>query len=46
MVEDYFGDGVMACFGVPMRSVDAEAVRKDAQSAVDCALEMSARSSV
>jgi len=40
MVEDYFGDGVMACFGVPMRSLDEEGVRKDAQSAVHCALEM------
>ena len=39
-VVDYFGDGVMACFGVPVPRTDPESIRRDAIAAVSCALEM------
>jgi adenylate cyclase len=39
-VVDYFGDGVMACFGVPVPRTDLEAIRRDAIAAVGCGLEM------
>jgi adenylate cyclase len=39
-VVDYFGDGVMACFGVPVPRTEPEAIRRDAIAAVECALEM------
>ena len=42
IVDDYFGDAIMADFGVPLqRSTEAEYAR-DANNAVDCALAMRA----
>jgi adenylate cyclase len=39
-VDDYFGDGIKAAFGVPIpRTTEAE-IRRDASNAVDCALAM------
>ena len=38
LIDDYFGDGIMACFGLPVPRTDPEAIRKDAQAAVSCAL--------
>lgn len=40
LVEDYFGDGLMACFGVPVASEDAEAIAHRARSAVRAALDV------
>ena len=40
VVDDYFGDGMMASFGLPFARTTEEEVRRDAQSAVTCALEM------
>jgi adenylate cyclase len=43
MVDDYFGDGVKANFGVPIRrSTDAE-ISDDARSAVECAVTLARR---
>ncbi len=40
LVDDYFGDGIKADFGVPLaRRTDTE-IRRDARNAVDCALAM------
>ena len=39
VVDDYFGDGLMAIFGVPFPRVSEEELRSDAQNAVACALE-------
>ena len=39
-VVDYFGDGVMACFGVPVPRTDPESIRRDAVAAVSCAIEI------
>jgi adenylate cyclase len=42
LVDDYFGDAIMADFGVPLvRTTEAE-YRQDARNAVDCALAMRA----
>ncbi len=38
-VVDYFGDGIMACFGVPIPR-DAEGARQEAGNAVRCALSL------
>jgi adenylate cyclase len=40
LVDDYFGDGIMACFGIPIPREDAEGIREDACNAVLCALDM------
>jgi adenylate cyclase len=40
LVEDYFGDGLMACFGVPLASDDPEVVAEHARSAVQAALDI------
>ena len=40
VVDDYFGDGMMACFGLPFARTSEEEIRRDAQAAVSCALEM------
>jgi adenylate cyclase len=40
LIEDYTGDGMMACFGVPLPRPDAGAIRRDARNAVECALDM------
>jgi adenylate cyclase len=40
MVEDYFGDGMMACYGIPIPAEDDEAIRKNAVAAVQSALGM------
>jgi adenylate cyclase len=43
IVDDYYGDAIMADFGVPLvRTSDAE-ISQDARSAVDCALAMRAQ---
>jgi adenylate cyclase len=42
LVEDYFGDGMMALFGCPIPHRDPEQIREDARSAVGAALEMEA----
>jgi len=43
IVDDYYGDAIMADFGVPLvRESDAE-ISQDARSAVDCALAMRAQ---
>jgi adenylate cyclase len=39
-IEDYFGDGMMCAFGVPVPSRDEEGIKRDAQRAVDCAITM------
>jgi adenylate cyclase len=39
-VEDYFGDGLMACFGIPIPGTGPDAARKDAHSAATAALAM------
>ena len=40
LVDDYFGDGIKADFGVPLaRRTDTE-IRRDARNAVDCSLAM------
>jgi adenylate cyclase len=40
LVEDYFGDGMMACYGIPIPQTDADGVRNDANNAVVSALGM------
>ncbi len=40
VVDDYFGDGMMSSFGLPFARTSEEEVRRDAQAAVSCALEM------
>jgi adenylate cyclase len=40
LVEDYFGDGMMACFGIPIRRTTREEIVEDARRAVGAALEM------
>jgi len=40
VVDDYFGDGIKANFGVPIPSRLEEEIRSDACHAVDCALDM------
>jgi adenylate cyclase len=40
MVEDYFGDGMMACYGIPIPAADDEAIRMNAVAAVRSALGM------
>ncbi|UCE87005.1 MAG: GAF domain-containing protein, partial [Deltaproteobacteria bacterium] len=40
VVDDYFGDGVKANFGVPVPRTSEEQVREDAIHAVECALEL------
>jgi adenylate cyclase len=40
LVDDYFGDGIMACFGIPIPRDDAEGIQEDARDSVLCALEM------
>jgi adenylate cyclase len=40
MVEDYFGDGMMACYGIPIPRTDPEGIRDDANNAVLSALGM------
>jgi len=40
MVEDYFGDGMMACYGIPVPRGDADGIREDARNAVVSALGM------
>jgi adenylate cyclase len=40
LVDDYFGDGIMACFGIPIPRQDVEGVKRDARNAVACAVSM------
>jgi adenylate cyclase len=40
VVDDYFGDGIKANFGVPFPSTNDDAVRDDARRAARCALAM------
>jgi adenylate cyclase len=40
VVDDYFGDGMMASFGVPFPRASEDEVCQDAQNAVKCALEL------
>ena len=40
MVDKYIGDAIMAVFGVPLPRTKPEQVRRDAHSAVSCALAM------
>jgi adenylate cyclase len=40
MVEDYFGDGMMACYGIPVPRSDREGIQEDARNAVVSALGM------
>ncbi|MEM9008932.1 MAG: adenylate/guanylate cyclase domain-containing protein [Cyanobacteria bacterium P01_F01_bin.86] len=43
IVNKFTGDGLLAVFGVPIASKNAEAIDHDAQSAVKCALQMEKR---
>jgi adenylate cyclase len=40
LVDDYFGDGFLACFGIPIPSQGPERVARDAGNAVACAVAM------
>jgi adenylate cyclase len=40
LVEDYFGDGMMACYGIPIPRTDREGIRNDANNAALSALGM------
>ncbi len=40
MVEDYFGDGMMACYGIPIPATDDDGIRRNAVAAVQSALGM------
>jgi len=40
MVEDYFGDGMMACYGIPIPRTDRDGIQEDARNAVVSALGM------
>jgi len=40
MIDDYYGDAIKANFGVPLFKNSELLIKKDVQSAVDCALEM------
>ncbi|MCL1465103.1 CHASE2 domain-containing protein [Argonema galeatum] len=42
VIDKFIGDAVMAVFGVPIPSTNAEAIANDAQKAVSCALAMGA----
>jgi adenylate cyclase len=42
VVDDYAGDGIKANFGFPIPSTGEDAIGKDAQNAVNCALAMGA----
>ncbi len=42
VVDDYAGDGIKANFGFPIPSTGEDAIAKDAQNAVNCALAMGA----
>jgi adenylate cyclase len=42
VVDDYFGDGIKANFGVPFARESEQEIAADARRAVSCALEMSA----
>jgi adenylate cyclase len=40
IVDDYFGDGIKACFGVPIARTGADEIAADARAAAACALAM------
>ena len=40
IVDDYFGDGIKACFGVPIPRATGEEIAADARAAAACALAM------
>ena len=40
IVDDYYGDAIMADFGVPLVSTSEAGISQDARNAVDCALAM------
>jgi adenylate cyclase len=40
LIDDYFGDGILACFGLPVPRTTEEEIRQDAISAVSCARAM------
>lgn len=40
VIRQYAGDAIMALFGVPVKALDEETIKKDATTAVRCALEM------
>jgi adenylate cyclase len=40
IVDDYFGDGIKACFGVPIARTGEDEIAADARSAAACALAM------
>lgn len=40
IVDDYYGDAIMADFGVPLVSTSEAGISQDARNAVDCALDM------
>ena len=42
VVDDYFGDGIKANFGVPFPRLSEDEIKQDAVNAVDCALAMEA----
>jgi adenylate cyclase len=42
LIDDYFGDGIMAAFGLPVPRSSEEQIRADAVAAVTCALSMEA----
>lgn len=42
IINKYIGDAIMALFGVPIPHTTPEQIARDAQAAVDCALEMRA----
>jgi len=42
VVDDYFGDGIKANFGVPFPRLSEDEIKQDAINAVDCALAMEA----
>ena len=42
IINKYIGDAIMALFGVPIPHTTPEEIARDAQAAVDCALEMRA----
>jgi adenylate cyclase len=43
MVDDYFGDGIKANFGVPIRRTTEAEITEDARNAVDCAVALARR---
>ncbi len=40
LIDDYFGDGIMAAFGLPVPRAGDDEIRDDAVAAVSCALSM------